>query len=500
MAPTEPTVTTPAATATPALGDSFASVWPEAGLPARPSVLLAGVGVGALAGAVLVDRNLGIGTFLVLMAFGATIFFAAKNRRDPFTLTCAGLCVLLATPTVLRDAEWIAVPCLFVGGIVCMAGLVRGRRLLDFVVAAAAWPLAGVRGMPWLGRTLRSITGTGNAPAVIRTGIWSFLALVVFGLLFASADALFAEWADAVLPDLRSDIIVARFFVTVAVAGVTLAAAYVALNPPAVPITAGGRRPVQNRYEWLAPVALVDVVFVVFLVAQATAFFGGHDYLQRTTGLTYAEYSHQGFGQLILATALTLLVVSAASRKASVETPADRLWLRGALGLLCVLALVVVASALYRMHLYQDAYGFSQLRLLVDAFEIWLGLVVLAVLVAGISLKGSWVPRMALLSAAAMVFGLAAINPDAWIARHNLERFEQTGKIDWAYFGDLSDDAVPTIADARIDVRSCAFAFVDEPLDDDWLEWNLGRARANDARRVSIASTTECVSTPTVEP
>jgi len=96
---------------------------------------------------------------------------------------------------------------------------------------------------------------------------------------------------------------------------------------------------------------------------------------------------HQGFGQLIVATALTLLVVWAASHKASVETLADRLWLRGALGLLCVLALVVVASALYRMHLYQEAYGFSQLRLLVDVFEIWLGLVVVGVIVAGIGLR-----------------------------------------------------------------------------------------------------------------
>ena len=492
-----PATSHPTAPPTPAMADLFGRFWPEDGLPARASVLLAAVGVGALAGTVIPDRNFGVGTFLIVMAFGATVFYAAKNRRDPFTLTCAGLCVLLSVPVVIRDAEWIAVPCLFIGSIVCMAGLARGRSLPDFVVAAAAWPLAGLRGMPWLGRTLRSITGTGHAPAVMRTAIWSLLGLIVFGLLFTSADALFAEWADAVIPDLEMDMFVARFFFSVAVAGVTLAAAYLALNPPAVPMSGGGRRPVQSRYEWLAPVALIDLVFLVFLVAQATVFFGGHDYLQRTTGLTYAEYVHQGFGQLIVATALTLLVVWAASHKASVDTPEDRLWLRGALGLLCVLALVVVASALYRMHLYQEAYGFSQLRLLVDAFEIWLGLVVVAVLVAGIRLRGTWVPRMALLSSAVMLLGLAAINPDAWIAQHNLDRYEQTGKIDWAYFGDLSEDAVPTVAASSADVRDCAFAFLDRTSDDDWLEWNLGRSRAEDAARgLTVDSSAECVSTP----
>ena len=66
---------------------------------------------------------------------------------------------------------------------------------------------------------------------------------------------------------------------------------------------------------------------------------GRHDYLERTTGLTYAEYVHQGFGQLTVATALTLLVVWAAARKAPRATPSDLAWLRGALGLLCALTL-----------------------------------------------------------------------------------------------------------------------------------------------------------------
>ena len=68
------------------------------------------------------------------------------------------------------------------------------------------------------------------------------------------------------------------------------------------------------------------------------------------------------------------------------------------LGALCLLTLVVVASALYRMHVYEEAYGFTRLRLLVSVFEGWLGLVVLLVLGAGLRLRGSWVPRAVLLS------------------------------------------------------------------------------------------------------
>ena len=242
-------------------------------------------------------------------------------------------------------------------------------------------------------------------------------------------------------------------FVTVFVGGSCSPATYLALNPPAVDRGERAARPVAHRFEWLAPVLVVDAVFAVFLVAQATVIFGGHDYLERTTGLTYAEYVHQGFGQLTVATALTLLVVWAASRKAPRETAADRAWIRGSLGLLCVLTLVVVASALYRMHVYQDAYGFTRLRLLVDVFEGWLGLLVLATMAGGVALRAAWLPRFALFSGVALLLVLAAINPDAWIAQHNIDRFETTGKVDWTYLQGLSDDALPVLVDPAVGRR-----------------------------------------------
>ena len=191
---------------------------------------------------------------------------------------------------------------------------------------------------------------------------------------------------------------------------------------------------------------LVDAVFLVFLGAQATVIFGGHDYLERTTGLTYAEYVHQGFGQLTVATALTLLVVWAAARKAPRATAADLAWLRGSLGLLCVLTLVVVASALYRMHVYQEAYGFTRLRLLVDVFEGWLGLLVLGVMAAGVTLRAAWLPRAALLSGAALLLGAGRDQPGRLdrAAQPRPVRRDRQGRL--VLPAGLSDDAVPVLA------------------------------------------------------
>ena len=478
--PPAPKTTPVAVPARPLLDDVFGGFWPDRGIPARLTVLLGAVGTGVLGGLVLPFRDLGLGTFLVLFAAGGVVLATSRNRRDPFTLTCAALCVLLAATTVVRDADWIVVLCLLAGAALCVCGVTRGRTLPGFVLAGLAWPLAGLRGLLWLGRTLAVLTGLGQGAALLRTLVWSFLGLLVFGALFASADALLAEWADALLPDLTLDTFVLRAFVSVAVGGTVLAAAYLALNPPRVDRDGHPPRPVMHRFEWLAPVLVVIGVFAAFLVAQATVIFGGHDYLRRTTGLTYAEYVHQGFGQLTVATALTLLVIWAAARKAPRATPADRAWLRASLGLLCLQTLVVVASALHRMHVYEQAYGFTRLRLLVDVFESWLGLLVLAVLASGIALRAAWLPRFALLSGIVALLCLAAVNPDAWIAERNLDRNAATGRVDWYYLHGLSDDAVPAFAELPEDRERCAL-LGRKAASDDWLEWNLGRARAAEA-------------------
>ncbi|MFT3871971.1 MAG: DUF4173 domain-containing protein [Nocardioides sp.] len=464
----------------PAMEVLFGAFWPERELPARRFIMVAAIGGGVLAALLVAPQILGLGAWLVLAACGATVLYAARDRRDPFMLGSAALCALLASTTVLRDAEWIGVLCLLAGAGLLAAAVTRARTVPGFVVAAISWPLAGLRGLPWLGRVATGVTRSGRGPAVVRTAVLSAAGVLVFGALFASADALVAHWVDMVLPDWNSDSLVWRTFTAVFVGGVVLAASYLAMNPPAVDRpNAGVRRPARRRFEWLVPVVLIEAVFVVFLLAQVAEVFGGDSYVRHTTGLTYSEYAHQGFWQLVVGTLLTLAVVSAANHKASVETAIDRRWLRGVLGVLCVLALVVVWSALHRMSVYDAAYGFTRTRLLVWVFEGWLGLVILGVAAAGAPLRGGWLPRFALLTGAAALAGLALLNPDAWIAQHNLDRYQATGKLDWVYLQGLSADAVPVIMESMpelpAEVGACAVPDVHRT---GWRAWTWGQRRA----------------------
>jgi len=479
----------------------LSTFWPDAPRR-RPGIVVAAASAGALAATVLPERNLGMGTVLVFAAVIGTVFAAraerttlASGRRwtrlDVFD---AALVALLLATLFVRDAWWITLLCLLAALALTAVSSTKAASVLALLGTAAAVPLAAVRGLPWLGRTLKPASSVQAWLPAARTAGLSAVLLLVFGALFASADAVFASWVDALTPDITWNDLPGRAVVASFIAAGTLAATFVALAPPAVDRLRLPRGTSRNEFEWLAPVLVVDAVFLAFLVAQATAMFGGHDYLQQTTGLTYAGYVHEGFGQLTVATMLTLTVVAWAARKAAAGRRRDV-----ALGALCVMTIVVVVSALYRMHLYEEAFGFTRLRLLVSVFEGWLGVVVVLVIVAGAVRTRRWLVPVAVRLGAAGLLGLALVNPDLYIAQHNIGRADASSAsvgIDLHYLGELSTDAYPALARLPHEQFDCATRYSAELGSDDWLAWNLSRERARHLKADRPPASTASTSVP----
>jgi hypothetical protein len=81
---------------------------------------------------------------------------------------------------------------------------------------------------------------------------------------------------------------------------------------------------------------------------------------------------------------------------------------------------------------------------------------------------------------AAGLLGLALVNPDLYIAQHNIARADAPVGIDWAYLGDLSTDAYPAIVRLPDEQFDCATRHSEELGHDDWLAWNLSREQARD--------------------
>ena len=300
----------------------------------------------------------------------------------------------------------------------------------------------------------------------------------VAALAAAAAAAAFAELLGRVpLPSLEGlpGRVVAFVLVLLAALGLALAARR--------PLTARPRRPRRRLgvWEWAIPLALLDALFLLFVLVQLTVLFGGRDHILSTAGLTYAEYARQGFWQLLAAGALTLAVVAAAKLLADVRSRRDERFVRTLLGVLCALAIVVVFSALHRLRLYEDAFGLTRSRLAAEAFALWIGALLALLIVAGISARlMRHLPRVVLAGTAAALIAFTLANPDRLIASHNVERWQHTGRLDVAYLQTLSADAAPAVASLSPELRDEALASLAARLaeHEPWSSANLSRDRA----------------------
>ena len=108
-------------------------------------------------------------------------------------------------------------------------------------------------------------------------------------------------------------------------------------------------------------------------------------------------------------------------------------------------------------------------------------------------------PRAVLVSAAVFALVFAAMNPDAWVAWRNIDRFEAGSSLDTGYLShpQRRRDAGHRRAAPRRDGVVLTASSSSGPFQtDDWLAWNLGRSRAATARDSLPASASATSCTP----
>lgn len=478
---------------------TLARWWPERDAAPQPRLLLTALAVGLAAAVLVVDAEIGLGLLLVLALGGVLIWRTSPHRATRWSWLTAALALPLGLTTVLRADVGYVLLAMLTAGVLAAIACTRATTLVGMALSVAAWPTAGLRGLPLLDRTVRRLGRRGNLWSGARILVVSLALLLVFGGLLASADAVLGSWAAHLVPTL-SDVLVLRVFTAVFFTGITLCGLYLALNPPRVE----GRSPtelVSSRIpvrEWQIPMLVVIAVYLAFLAAQVAAVTGGHDYVLRTTGLTYADSARQGFGQLTLATLLTVLLVAGVRAWGRVETARDRHRMQLTCAALCLLALGVVVSALRRMALYQEAYGYTVARVLADLVEVWFGLVLLALLVSLFAPSRRWLGRAVLLTGVAAVLAFTVGGTTGFVAERNLDRYADGSPVDVAHLARLGDEAVPAVHASALPTRVKACILLDpelrgvrtaDPGAEDTATglsrlagWNLSRDRAAEIR------------------
>lgn len=202
--------------------------------------------------------------------------------------------------------------------------------------------------------------------------------------------------------------------------------------------------------EALVVMALLDAVFAAFAVAQFLGATGAATETLRSAGVTYADYARSGFFQLLWVGSITLVVLVVFSRITGFATREHRVAFVLLAEVAIALTLLIVVVAFRRLSLYEEAYGFTMLRLYSHIFAGWIAVVflLLAADLLGVWRRRRWFIGAAGAAALVVLLALNFANPEEVVVALNVNHAQSSHKIDAGYFAELSGDATPAILDS----------------------------------------------------
>ena len=308
--------------------------------------------------------------------------------------------------------------------------------------------------MRWAGQTELNNRQFTTAKSVLRGVLLALPILAVFVLLLSSADMVFSNFAEkslAFLLPASPNTVIEQLILTSIFTVVSLTMIWTVLHSrleaPDSMISAGLRKTGHcrlNIIETSVVLGSVNGLFVAFVVIQARYLFGGEANIT-AQGYTYADYARRGFYELLAVSCMTMALLVILERLTYRKREEETLF-RGLVTLMVLLTFVILFAAFQRLNLYENAYGYTRIRMMSATFMIWLAVLLGALLIAIIRHH----PEVLVLGGivAGLGFGLTlnVMNMDAFIARHNIERYEETHRLDVDYLLLLSDDAIPVVA------------------------------------------------------
>jgi hypothetical protein len=414
------------------------------------------------------------------IAFAA---FCAVRADAPLLAFDALAAIGFATATVVA---WSGVPFseLPVVELAAAGWSLAERAILGAAdVLVAAWPRLRVAPRRFA-RVSGYVGGVGLAVPFV----------VIFAVLFSSADAVFARSLENVfdlkrIADALSET-PGRIVIALAFAWPAAGALAALWRVPRDYATSRGRSLLAAETATVALI-LVAALFVIFVTLQLAYLFGGRDTLD-AAAITFSSYARRGFFELIGAVALVGLLLFGLELAVRAR---GRLYIGAALTLLMLTA-VVLASAWYRLDLYQQAYGWTELRFYANAAIAFLALA-LAVF-AWCVLRGRMSYALQPLAMAVVVVALSAnaIGPSAFVARADIGRIldpsglpaDASRTLDADHLVSLGGGAIVELVEAfrRLPTSQRLYADIllrielsrrDENRAPDWQGWNFERER-----------------------
>ena len=282
-------------------------------------------------------------------------------------------------------------------------------------------------------------------PQAVKGILMALPILLVFLLLFSSADLIFQKYiSNLISVDIEPETILRSILVLATTLVYIGAYTYSVREKQNRTFTQQNSKGYSVEHiESSILLGSVNVLFFVFILVQLTYLFAGESNIS-AQGFTYAEYARRGFFELIAVSIVSLLLLWSTEKYIVKKETNHALGFKILSTALVVQVILIMASAFTRLSLYEEAYGFTTLRLYSHAFIILLAVVFCLLLykIYKDRRENTFAFRV-FVSIALFLAVMNFLNPDTFIARRNIERFAATGQLDIFYLSRLSSDAIP---------------------------------------------------------
>ena len=179
----------------------------------------------------------------------------------------------------------------------------------------------------------------------------------------------------------------------------------------------------------------LTVVYIVFDIIQIRSLI----FHQVTSNINYAEYARSGFFQLMAISVINLIILLI-SKHSEEETKYSKIISI----VLVILTLVIIGSSAYRMYMYESAYGYTVLRLLVYISLITEVILLIPTVLYILNSKVNIFKYYMIILVTVYTF-VALIPMNYIIANNNINRYYDKGKIDIEYLENYSCDNIPLL-------------------------------------------------------
>lgn len=184
----------------------------------------------------------------------------------------------------------------------------------------------------------------------------------------------------------------------------------------------------------------LNVMYLFFCIVQIKSLFIGK------VNVNYSQYARQGFFQLMIVSIINIITILIAKKSIKKETKVFN-YINIMSIIMIIFTFIILISSAVRMHFYESAFGYTYLRLLVYCVLITEAIMLIPTIIyiikPNIELAKIYLAIMLI-----VYLGMNYANFDKMIAKRNIERYEETGKIDIEYLTmNTQTDAIEEIVE-----------------------------------------------------